>query len=1167
MELIQLLKNMIINLKIRVFFIFSLFFFTFSTFAQHQNDYWYFGNGAGIHFNGGAIPVALTDGALNTFEGCASISDQNGNLLFYTDGITVYNKNHLVMTNGTGLMGHSSTTQSAVIVQLPGSSNIYYIFTLDDFAGVDGVRYSVVDINLQSGLGEVIQKNILIMSPAAEKIVVVKHSNNTDFWVIIHGWNNNIFYSYQLSASGLNLTPVQSAIGSIHSGGGGINNASESIGYMKVSNDTRFIALAKPISDIFEIFKFNNTTGVLSDPISINDPSPETAARAYGVEFSPDSKLLYLKPFYSQKVYQCSLQSYNLADITSSIQLIGSISGTYYYYAGAIQLGPDNKIYLAEYNRSYLSVISNPNNYGLSCNLIDEYVYLDGRLCQLGLPNLVNLLFFNNPISVNANGCYDGQYQFDVTGSNIPISYSWNFDDIFSNDNSSNIANPIHDFVQSGIHNVSLIYMLSNGSIDTIFYSLNVPSKPELVASDSITLCLPSLQNYMLCSTSGYQSYLWNTGSTSTCAEINATGIYTVTAVDSNSCIIMDSVFIDANQEYGFINDTMICTDEIIDFYGQIIDSAGVYTQEFITHQGCDSTYILNVNIFNCSSISAQGCFLGPIVFSLNSPIVPMSYNWNFDDPLSLSNVSSESNPAHVFSAPGGYDVKLIFVLNSGFQDTIISHIEVQSYPDLIAEDSIANCGASSPMIMVHSIGNMNSYSWENGSTSDSSLVTSEGWLGLNALDTNGCVINDSIFISFNLEYHFNADTTICDGEILDFFGQQVSNSGDYTKNYNTVNGCDSIYHLHVEKFNCSLFEVNACYLDSIMFIFANPTGNASCLWYFNDPNSISNIVQGDTVYHSFSSPGDYNVSFIYTLPSGYTDTITFNQQINESPELILEDSLFICYSAIPDYQINAEPGFLNYTWSNGVNQQCTEVSQSGNFYISAYDSLGCLVSDSVFVKFNISKNIYIDTLICLGETYAFGGEVLDDSGVYIDSLISDAGCDSVIHLTLSIRQLPIINLNDTSICLGQEIHIIPDTTGIINGYQWSDGYLSFDRILIDHGKLYFQVWNNCGMSVDSIRIDGIDCNSNLWFPNAFSPNGDFINSTFHGVGTNIDEFHLMIFNRWGQMLYETYSINEPWDGIYKGEFCPEGVYFWICEYTTMNSINKLKSGSVTLLR
>ena len=60
------------------------------------------------------------------------------------------------MTNGAGLMGHSSTTQSAIIVQLPGSSNIYYIFTLDDFAGVDGVRYSIVDIDLQSGLGEVV---------------------------------------------------------------------------------------------------------------------------------------------------------------------------------------------------------------------------------------------------------------------------------------------------------------------------------------------------------------------------------------------------------------------------------------------------------------------------------------------------------------------------------------------------------------------------------------------------------------------------------------------------------------------------------------------------------------------------------------------------------------------------------------------------------------------------------------------------------------------------------------------------------------------------------------------------------------------------------------------------------------------------------------------------
>jgi hypothetical protein len=74
-------------------------------FSQGEANIWYFGQNAGLDFNGGS-PVALTNGQLATDEGCATISDTNGQLLFYTDGITVYNKNHSIMANGTGLTGH-----------------------------------------------------------------------------------------------------------------------------------------------------------------------------------------------------------------------------------------------------------------------------------------------------------------------------------------------------------------------------------------------------------------------------------------------------------------------------------------------------------------------------------------------------------------------------------------------------------------------------------------------------------------------------------------------------------------------------------------------------------------------------------------------------------------------------------------------------------------------------------------------------------------------------------------------------------------------------------------------------------------------------------------------------------------------------------------------------
>ncbi len=115
--------------------------------GQKQNNNWYFGDSAGVTFNTNP-PTALTDGMLSTEEGCASISTASGLLLFYTDGVTIWNKQHIVMANGTGLKGHESSTQSAIIVPWPGNTNKYLVFTVGA-EGMEGFYYSVVDMTLQ----------------------------------------------------------------------------------------------------------------------------------------------------------------------------------------------------------------------------------------------------------------------------------------------------------------------------------------------------------------------------------------------------------------------------------------------------------------------------------------------------------------------------------------------------------------------------------------------------------------------------------------------------------------------------------------------------------------------------------------------------------------------------------------------------------------------------------------------------------------------------------------------------------------------------------------------------------------------------------------------------------------------------------------------------------
>jgi len=99
-------------------------------YSQGEANIWYFGGHGGLDFNSG-IPVVLTNGQMDTYEGCSTISNNTGQLLFYTDGKTVWNKNHLIMPNGSGLLGNTSSSQAALILTKPNSAMIYYIFTAD----------------------------------------------------------------------------------------------------------------------------------------------------------------------------------------------------------------------------------------------------------------------------------------------------------------------------------------------------------------------------------------------------------------------------------------------------------------------------------------------------------------------------------------------------------------------------------------------------------------------------------------------------------------------------------------------------------------------------------------------------------------------------------------------------------------------------------------------------------------------------------------------------------------------------------------------------------------------------------------------------------------------------------------------------------------------------
>ena len=136
-------------------------FFSLNLFSQKEANIWYFGENAGLDFNT-SPPQAIGNGQLSTREGCSSFSDANGDLLFYSDGTTVYDKNHNIMTYSDGrlandLRGNSSSTQSGMIVPKPKSSTIFYLFTVDSNQGNNGFNYYTIDMS--DGIGKLIDED------------------------------------------------------------------------------------------------------------------------------------------------------------------------------------------------------------------------------------------------------------------------------------------------------------------------------------------------------------------------------------------------------------------------------------------------------------------------------------------------------------------------------------------------------------------------------------------------------------------------------------------------------------------------------------------------------------------------------------------------------------------------------------------------------------------------------------------------------------------------------------------------------------------------------------------------------------------------------------------------------------------------------------------------
>ncbi|MFZ1611926.1 MAG: T9SS type A sorting domain-containing protein [Chitinophagales bacterium] len=376
-----------------------------NAYPQGRDANWVFGDSVGLYF-GSDGSITSYPSVIKGFESQASISDSLGNLLFYTNGVNVWTYNHEVMSNGDGLeigqifwedMG-SSITQGVIILPTLKKPNEYYIFyiaysiiPIDNF----GLRYSIVDMNLNSGMGEVISKNISIYEGiTTEKLSAIKHANGRDWWLIsrqrISGEpvDSLKFIKFLVSPNGIDGPYYQSY--------GAQNEWSYlNLGYYgEMVFSPQGDKLAYTAGTNLDIYDFDRCTGQLGHEKTIYDIADQFT---YGCAFSPDGNKIYVSTFQSDNLYQYCLNCEK--EIDSTQELIYHVTGN--YDIGQLELGPDNKIYFTTpygeipneiYNvkTMNLCVINNPNELGLACDVDTNTIYLGGERTLAGLPNMPN---------------------------------------------------------------------------------------------------------------------------------------------------------------------------------------------------------------------------------------------------------------------------------------------------------------------------------------------------------------------------------------------------------------------------------------------------------------------------------------------------------------------------------------------------------------------------------------------------------------------------------------------------------------------------------------------------------------------------------------------------------------------------------------------------------
>lgn len=803
------------------------------------------------------------------------------------------------------------------------------------------------------------------------------------------------------------------------------------------------------------------------------------------------------------------------------------------------------------------------------------------------------------------------------------ISYLWNFGD----GTTSTAVNPVHTYTIPGAYTVALSVMDSDSCVTSyskVNHILPTYPNPSFSASTSYICGSQTVTFYNFSSGSGLQ-YLWDFGDGTTSTAVNPVhsysteGTYTVTlkVTDVNGCdstlSIPDIVtFQNPLAAFDNIPKTADCPPIAVNFmdtsltnivswewdFGDGTTSTQQHPSHLYTIPGLYDVRLIVRNSSNCIDtvfkqdvVHVKGPY-GTFTFNPDTGCIPTavtfvakatntaSYTWDFGD----GNIGSSDSLVHVYQRSGVFYP--ILILDDGndclFTITATDSIVIDTVPETdFNVDHAFSCRGLEPFSfsdLTYSTRPLVSWEWDFGDGNSSNLQNPVHQYGATGVYTVRLIVTNNLGCS---------DTIIKPDLVRISAGPQALFSLPDTS------GCVPY---------TAEFSDNSAFTDSLV----------SWRWDFGDGNSDS--VQHPQ--HTYTQPGTYQPQLIITDKSGCSDTLTRTVIVHDLPSPGFQINTGPFCSTLSAQFIDQSVDATDWEWDFGDGNTSSSSSpshtyqQNGEYYIKlkVYNQYQC--SDSIIQSILISKGP--DAAFSASETegckpfavkltdetvsqdqiirweWDFGEgntdtipspqHIYPEDGLYTIRLIATdvRGCSDTSMQSITVHPRPeaAFRTNPETDCISIHVQYVEECTGAVS-WEWNFGdevtstLPSPEHTYLESGTYPVRLIasNEFGCTDTAINTYCVFVTATLFIPNAFSPNHDELNDRFMVSGYSINTYLAEIYDRWGSLVYRSDSMEEGWDGTYKGKDCPAGSYIYHIRGIGLDESAYKQYGTVNLVR